>query len=134
VSDPGDPGEARDPGAALDPRLQRLSAICLDLPEAKREVTGRHAAFRVRGRTFVYFLDDHHGDGIVGLTAKAVPGAAETLVAEDAERFYRPAYLGHRGWVGVRLDTGPVDWDEIAGFVVESYRLCAPKSLARAIS
>ena len=125
---------SESPGAPADPRLERLSAICLDLPEAKGEITGRHGAFRVRGRTFVYFLDDHHGDGIVGLAAKAAPGAAEALIAEDPERFYRPAYLGHRGWVGVRLDTGAVDWDEVAGLVVESYRLCAPKSLARAIS
>ena len=125
---------SESPGAPADPRLERLSAICLALPEARREITGRHAAFRVRGRTFVYFLDDHHGDGIVGLNAKAAPGAAEMLIAEDPERFYRPAYLGHRGWVGVRLDTGAVDWDEVAGFVVDSYRLCAPKSLARAIT
>jgi len=125
---------SESPGDPADPRLERLSAICLDLPEATREITGRHAAFRVRGRTFVYFLDDHHGDGIVGLNAKAASGAAEMLIAEDPERFYRPAYLGHRGWVGVRLDTGAVDWDEVAGFVVDSYRLCAPKSLARAIT
>jgi predicted DNA-binding protein (MmcQ/YjbR family) len=117
----------------LDPRLDRLSAICLELPEAKREVSGRHAAFRVRGRTFAYFLDDHHGDGIVGLNAKAAPGIAEALIDDAPDRFYRPAYLGHRGWVGLRLDTAGFDWDEVAGVVVESYRLCAPKSLARAI-
>jgi hypothetical protein len=113
--------------------LERLSAIALDLPEAKREISGRHAAFRVRGRTFAYFLDDHQGDGIVGLNAKAAPGVAEQLIDEDPGRFYRPAYLGHRGWVGLRLDAGAVDWDEVTGVVVESYRLCAPKSLARAI-
>jgi predicted DNA-binding protein (MmcQ/YjbR family) len=116
-----------------DDRLERLSAICLDLPEAKRETSGRHATFRVRGRTFVYYLDDHHGDGIVGLTGKAAPGVAEQLIDDEPDRYYRPAYLGHRGWVGLRLDTGAVDWDEVAGVVVESYRLCAPKSLARAI-
>ncbi len=113
--------------------LERLSAICLDLPEAKREVKDRHAAFRVRGRTFAYFLDDHHGDGIVGLNAKAAPGVAEALIDDEADRFYRPAYLGHRGWVGLRLDTATVDWDEVAGVVVESYRLCAPRALARSI-
>jgi hypothetical protein len=118
----------------LDPRLERLSAIALDLPEARREITGRHAAFRVRGRTFAYFLDDHHGDGIVGMNAKAAAGVAEALIDEAPERFYRPAYLGHRGWVGLRLDTATVDWDEVTGVVVESYRLCAPKSLARQIS
>jgi phosphoribosylglycinamide formyltransferase-1 len=118
---------------ADDPRLALLSAICLELPEAKREVSGRHATFRVRGRTFAYFLDDHHGDGIVGLNAKAAAGIAETLIEDEPERYYRPAYLGHRGWVGLRLDGGSVDWDAVTGVVVESYRLCAPKSLARAI-
>jgi hypothetical protein len=124
---------AADTGA-LDPRLERLSAIALDLPEATREITGRHAAFRVRGRTFLYFLDDHHGDGIVGLNAKAAAGVAEARIEDDPARFDRPAYLGHRGWVGVRLDTESVDWDEVTGVVVESYRLCAPKSLARQIA
>ena len=118
-------------GAA--PPLERLSATCLDLPEAKREDSGRHAAFRVRGRTFVYYLDDHHGDGIVGLNAKAAPGVAEQLIDEEPDRFYRPAYLGHRGWVGLRLDTPALDWDAVAGVVVESYRLCAPRALARSI-
>jgi hypothetical protein len=114
--------------------LERLSAIALDLPEATREVTGRHAAFRVRGRTFLYLLDDHHGDGIVGINAKAAAGVAEARVEDDPARFYRPAYLGHRGWVGLRLDTARVDWDEVTGVVVDSYRLCAPKSLARQIA
>jgi predicted DNA-binding protein (MmcQ/YjbR family) len=117
-----------------DPRLERLGAICLELPEAKRETSGRHATFRVRGRTFAYFLDDHHGDGMVGLTVKAAPGVAERLVEEDPERFYRPAYLGRRGWVGRRLDLDDADWDEVTGLLVESYCLCAPKSLARSIA
>jgi predicted DNA-binding protein (MmcQ/YjbR family) len=113
--------------------LERLSAICLDLPEAQREDSGKHSAFRVRGRTFAYYLDDHHGDGIVGLNAKAAPGVADRLIDSEPGRFYRPAYLGHRGWLGLRLDTPAIDWDEVAGVVVESYRLCAPRALARSI-
>jgi predicted DNA-binding protein (MmcQ/YjbR family) len=116
-----------------DDTLERLSAICLELPEARRKDSGTHAAFRVRGRTFVYYLDDHHGDGIVGLNAKAAPGVAERLVEDQPDRFYRPAYLAHRGWLGLRLDTADLDWDEVTGVVVESYRLCAPRSLARAL-
>lgn len=60
-------------------------------------------------------------------------GAAEALIAEDPARLYRPAYLGHRGWVGVRLDVAP-DWDEIAGLVFESYCMTAPKRLTRALN
>ena len=119
---------------ADDPRLAPLTAVALDLPEAKRERGDRHATFRVRGRAFAYLLVDHHGDGIVGLVVKVPPAVAERLIDDEPDRFYRPAYLGHRGWVGLRLDTGEVDVDEVTGLVVESYRLCAPKSLARAIT
>ena len=111
-------------------RLERLSGVCLALPEATREDSGRHAAFRVRRRTFAYWLDDHHGDGIVGLVCKARWGEAEALVAADPERFYTPAYLGPRGWVGLRLDGAEVDWTEVTDVVTESYLLVAPKRLA----
>jgi phosphoribosylglycinamide formyltransferase-1 len=110
--------------------LARLTELCLALPEAERELSGRHAGFRVRGRTFAYYLDDHQGDGIVGLVCKAPPGASEALVAAAPERFYRLAYLHHRGWIGLRLDRGPVDWDEAAGLATDSYVLVAPKRLA----
>jgi len=116
-----------------DPRLVRLTEICAALPDAEREIHGRHAQFRVRGRTFAYFLDDHHGDGRVGLNAKAPEGAAEALIEAEPRRFHRPAYLGHRGWIGLHLDVGEIDWDEVAGVVTESYVLFAPKRLARQV-
>jgi len=112
-----------------DPRLKRLTGICLGFPEAERELVDPHATFRVRKRTFAYFLDDHHGDGIVGMTCKAAPGRNEELIASDPGRYYMPAYLGPRGWVALRLDTAEVDWDEVAGLVLESYLLTAPKRL-----
>ena len=116
---------------AEDPRLARLSEICLGLPEAERELSPPHATFRVRKKTFAYYLDNHRGDeGIVGLACKAPPGENESLAAADSERFYIPAYVGPRGWVGFRLDTESVDWDEAEGLVVRSYQLTAPKRLA----
>jgi len=108
--------------------LDRVSEICAELPEAEREVSGRHAVFRVRKRTFAYYLDDHHGDGIVGVVFKAPAG--EGLIAAQPDRFYKAAYLHHRGWVGLRLDTGPVDWTEVADFLTDSYLAVAPKRLA----
>ncbi len=116
--------------AAEDRRLARLTKICLALPEAERQLSGRHAGFRVRRRTFAYYLDDHQGDGIVGLVCKAEPGEAEPLIASDPCRFYRPAYLWHRGWIALRLDTGAIDWQEAADLAAESYLLVAPKRLA----
>jgi phosphoribosylglycinamide formyltransferase-1 len=116
-------------GEAEDPRLARLSELCLALPEAVREVSGRHAGFKVRTRTFAWYLDDHHGDGMVTLVCKPPPGENEMLLAAEPGRFVRPAYLAHRGWVALRLDLGPVDWEEVWELISDSYREVAPKRL-----
>jgi hypothetical protein len=114
-----------------DDRLEHLREICLPLPEVT-ERAGQHSAFQVRGKTFLYFTDNHHGDGMLALTFKAPPGAQEILVGSAPDRFFVPPYVGHRGWVGLRVDTETVDWDEVADLVVDSYRLLAPRRLAAA--
>ena len=114
--------------------LVRLTKICLALPEASREVRGDHANFKVRKKPFVYFLNNHHGDGIVAVSFKVPSGENVKLTALDAERFYLPAYIGPRGWVGLRLDVGKIDWNEVAEFVGDSYRLIAPKRLTALMS
>jgi len=116
--------------AAEDKRLVKTSKICLALPEATREVMGDHAGFYVRKRTFAYFLNNHHGDGIVALACKVLPGDNKALAASNPERFYLPAYIASRGWVALRLDIGAVDWEEVAELVTGSYQLVAPKTLA----
>lgn len=116
-----------------DERLKRLSAICLELPAVKRRMVGGHAAFSVRKKTFVYFLNNHHGDGIVGLTCKVLPGDNDALTTANPRKFYVPAYVGPRGWVGLRLDVGKVDWEEVGELVRHSYRLIAPKKLAESV-
>jgi phosphoribosylglycinamide formyltransferase-1 len=113
-----------------DPRLARLTKICLGLPEAMREILGQHAAFRVRKKTFAYFLNDHHGDGMVAVTCKVLPDDNKRLAASDPDRFYIPAYIGSKGWVARRLDVGKIDWEEVSELVSGSYRLIAPKGLA----
>jgi hypothetical protein len=118
------------PASAEDSRLIRLSEICLALPEATRRHEGQHASFSVRDKKFVYYLVDHHGDGIVAICCRAAPGENDALVASDTARFYRPAYIGPRGWVALRLDLGDIDWTEVTDLVTESYRLQAPKRLA----
>jgi hypothetical protein len=113
-----------------DPRLVRLTKICLALPAATRDYNGQHAGFQVRKRTFAYFLNDHHGDGIVAVTCKVLKGDNQVLTAANPERFYIPAYIGSRGWVALRLDRGTIDWEEVSELVVGSYRMVAPKVLA----
>ena len=110
--------------------LPRLTTLCLALPEAACERQGSHATFRVRKKVFSYFLDDHHGDGIVSVCVKALPGDHTALIASDPVKFYAPAYIGPRGWVGLRLDRGKVDWDEVNEMLIGSYLQTAPKKLA----
>lgn len=113
-----------------DPRLVRLTKICHSFPDAKREYNGQHATFTVRKKTFAYFLNDHHGDGIVSVCCKVRPGDNTALAAAQPSRFYLPAYIACKGWVALRLDRGAVDWDEVAELVADSYRQVAPKTLA----
>jgi predicted DNA-binding protein (MmcQ/YjbR family) len=120
--------------APEDPRLTRLTTICLALPEATREFNGSHASFSVRKRVFAYFLNDHHGDGIVSVTGKTIPGDNTALTASNPAKFYLPAYIGSRGWVALRLDTGRVDWKEVKELVTCSYSLIAPKKLASQVT
>jgi predicted DNA-binding protein (MmcQ/YjbR family) len=115
---------------AEDPRLLQLAEICLALPETTRDTMGQHAKFLVRAKTFAYFLDDHHGDGIVALSCKAASGINSMLAHDDPARFTLPAYLAPNGWIGLRLDVGEIDWQEVTAFVTDSYRLIAPKRLA----
>jgi hypothetical protein len=111
--------------------LARLSALCLALPGAERENMGTHAAFRAGKKVFVYYLRDHHGDGIIGFACKLPPGENTDLIAARPDRFYLPAHVGPRGWVGFRLDRGRVAWTEVAELVRVSYTLVAPKRLLR---
>jgi predicted DNA-binding protein (MmcQ/YjbR family) len=113
-----------------DQRLARLTKICLALPEATTDRHGDHAGFRVRKKIFAYYLHDHHGDGIVSVCGKVLPGDNKALADAQPARFYLPAYIGPRGWVGLRLDVGHIDWEEVAELMAGSYRLTAPKSLA----
>ena len=112
----------------VDP-LARVREICLALPEVTERVSHGAPTFFVRGKkTFVQFHDDHHGDGILGLWCAAAPGVQAELVRAEPDRFYRPAYVGHRGWIGVRLDVD-LDWDEVAAICADAYRCVAPKTL-----
>jgi len=121
---------ARTSERAEDPRLARVTEIALSFPETARQLYGSHAQFLVRKKTFAYFLNNHHGDGIVGITGKALPGDNKALVEAQPKKFYLPAYIASRGWVALRLDVGKIDWEEVRELLLGSYLLVAPKRLA----
>ena len=109
----------------------RVGAICTDFPEttAPPPING-HSAYEVRGKKFAYYLIDHHGDGRVAINCKAEAGVQGLLIDADPSRFYVPAYLGPRGWIGLDFVSTPPDWDEVARLLLDSYVLVAPRKLA----
>ena len=108
--------------------LERLRRICLALPEATERLSHGEPTWFVRDKkVFVTYADRHHDD-IVGFWCAAPEGAQRTLVEQDPARFYVPPYVGHRGWLGVRLDV-PTDWTLIEELVEDAYRVVAPARL-----
>ncbi len=115
-------------GVAGDDVEERVRAICLALPEVTEKLSHGAPAFFV-GRQFVMLWPDgHHDDRFPHLWCAAPPGAQEGWVAANPDRFFRPPYVGGRGWIGLRLDGAP-DWDEVEGVCEEAYRVIAPKRL-----
>jgi hypothetical protein len=109
--------------------LQRIRELCFALPETTERLSHGQPTFFVRDkRSFLMVLDNHHGDGRFAIWCAAEDGAQQLLVEADPKRFFRPPYVGHRGWLGVRLDRG-INWDELAGIVEDAYAEVAPPKL-----
>ncbi len=104
----------------------RLRAICLDLPDAQEKEAWGDPTWRIRNRIFAM---EKRGDGRISVWCKAAEGGQDVLVSAAPERFFVPPYVGHKGWVGARLDASP-DWEEVTAVIRQSYRLIAPKRLA----
>ena len=112
--------------------LTRLRKIALALPETSERLSHGAPTFFVREkRPFVMVLTDHHGDGRFAIWCAAPQGLQARLVAPDPERFFVPPYVGHRGWLGMRLDRA-LDRDELAGIVEDAYAEVAPPKLVDA--
>jgi hypothetical protein len=113
--------------------VARLRAIALALPEASERVSHGEPCFFAgsakSSKQFVALDDHHHGAEHLSFWCAAPPGAQEALVAADPEHYFRPPYVGHRGWVGVCIDNDP-DWDEVAEIVRDAYRQVATRTLA----
>ncbi|HEU4369108.1 MAG TPA: MmcQ/YjbR family DNA-binding protein [Methylomirabilota bacterium] len=111
--------------------LDRLRAICLALPETTEKLAWGEPTWRVRGRLFAQLDDHHHGADHLAVWLPAPLGEQEAMIFTDPERFFRPPYVGQRGWVGMRIDRRP-DWTLVATLVGQAYRLVAPPRLREA--
>jgi hypothetical protein len=114
------------PSAGADAALARVRAICLSYDDASERPSHGAPTFFIRGtRAFVMFLDDHHGDGRLAIWCAAPAGMLEALVDAEPEHYFVPPYVGHRGWLGVRLDRG-IDWEDVAGAIDSAYLVRRP--------
>lgn len=108
-------------------QLERVRQICETLPETTERRSHGEPTFFVRGKVYVMFADHHHKDGRVAVWLPAPPGAQEALVETTPATFFRPPYVGGRGWVGIRLDT--IDDEELRLYIETAWELVAPKRL-----
>jgi hypothetical protein len=106
--------------------IDKLRKICLALPDATEKAAWGEPTFRVRGKMFAMFANNHHNDGRIAVWCKAPLGFQNMMVAEAPARFFVPPYVGVNGWVGVRLDLD-VDWKEVGSVVEQAYRMASAK-------
>jgi hypothetical protein len=113
----------------MDP-LARIRAICLRLPESSERLSHGFPNFFVRAKTvFTMYSEDAYREPGATIWCPAPEGIQAELVDAEPERFFVPPYVGHRGWIGIRLDVDP-DWDEITNIIRDAYRRVAPQKLA----
>jgi phosphoribosylglycinamide formyltransferase-1/phosphoribosylamine--glycine ligase/phosphoribosylglycinamide formyltransferase/phosphoribosylformylglycinamidine cyclo-ligase len=114
-----------------DADLARIRSLCLSQPRGVEKVShGMPVFFIEKGKTFAWFIHNHHGNGITAVALKTSgPEEQAMLVEAEPELFYRPAYLAPSGWIGLRLDVEATDWDQIEARIEQSWGLAATPRL-----
>ena len=111
--------------------LERVREISLKLPRAVEKVSHGAPVFYIdKGKTFAWFLNDHHNSGITAVAVKTSGREEQEMLVETRpDLYYLPPYFAPSGWVGLRLDSDEVDWDHVADRIAISWELVAPKRL-----
>jgi hypothetical protein len=108
-------------------QIQRVRRFCNALPETTEKLSHGEPTFFVRKKVFAMFSNNHHNDGHIAVTLPAPPGIQAMLIEGSPEKFYKPPYVGVRGWIGVELDR--INDEELEFHIREAWRLIAPKRL-----
>ena len=114
-------------GAMSEKHLERVRRICAALPETTERLSHGEPTFFVRKRVFAMFANNHHNDGRIAVWLPAPPGFQEMLIQAAPEKYFRPPYVGVRGWIGIELDN--VGDEDLAFHIQDGWRLVAPKRL-----
>jgi hypothetical protein len=116
-----------------DDPVSRLRQLCMALPDVTERMSHGEPCWFIKGKKAFVTLADHHHDDRLGFWCAGAQGAQESLISSNPERYFRPPYVGHRGWIGVYLDVD-CDWAEISELVAEAHEtVAAPKSGKRSL-
>ena len=108
-------------------QLERVRRVCLSLPEAVEKLSHGEPTFFVVNRVFVMFANNHHNDGHIAVWLPVPPGVQMGLIEKDPATFFKPPYVGVRGWVGIELDR--ISDDDLVFYTQLAWELIAPKRL-----
>ena len=114
---------------SADDHTRRVRRICMSMPGCEEKMSHGEPTWFVRKRVFVMFANNHHNDGHVAIWLPALPGMQDSLIAASPDTFFRPPYVGVKGWVGIEL--GQVGEEELAAHILEAWKMIAPKRLMK---
>ena len=107
--------------------LRRVRLICSALPESTERLSHGEPTFFVGKKVYAMFDNNHHNDGHIAVWVPAAPGFQATLINTWPKKFFRPPYVGVRGWVGIELAN--VDDEELASHLRDAWSIVAPKKI-----
>jgi hypothetical protein len=107
--------------------LRRVRRICAAMPECSEKRSHGEPTFFVHKKVFAMFANNHHNDGHIAVWIPAAPGVQGALIKTVPATFFRPPYVGVRGWVGIELDA--ISDEELASYIREAWQMVAPKRL-----
>ena len=108
-------------------QLERVRRICSTLPETTERLSHGESTFFVQDKVFVMFADNHHNDGHIAVWLPVPPGFQTTFMEAAPETFFKPPYVGVRGWVGIELDQ--ISDKDLTFHIQVAWELIAPKRL-----
>jgi hypothetical protein len=111
---------------------QRIRSICLAYPGVTERLSHGAPSFFAGKQFLTIWTDGHHDHRFPHLWCAAPPGVQDELASSEPDRFFRPPYVGTRGWIGVRLDAG-IDWSEMESICQDAFRTVAPRKLIAAL-
>jgi hypothetical protein len=115
--------------ANAEKQLKRVREICEALPGTVERLSHGEPTFFAVKKVFTMFSNDHHEDGHLAVCVPAPDGAQEFLIESDPQTYFRPAYVGHRGWIGIELEN--INDAQLKEHIHEAWRIVAPKKLLK---